>query len=142
MLNKRLEMSAEFLLNALIDYYNLKNMSELANKLSVSQSVISNWKTRNAIGAIVEKINELDHIALSYLFKNDAQINNLQNSTNNVGQNFGNRNSISSNQSNECVEIRKMDKAIVQSFIDVYHILEKENRLKELYDILGNFKWQ
>jgi uncharacterized protein YjcR len=136
-------VSAEYLLNALIGYYSLKNMSELANKLTISQSVISNWKSRNAVGAIVEKINEVDPEALSFIFlEKKTQINNLQNSTNNVAQNFGNRNAISSNQSNECIEISKMDKAIVQSFIDAYHILDKESRLKELYDTLGNFKWK
>jgi len=72
----RLE-NIEILIQNLIDYYGLKNMSGLAKKLSVSQSVISNWKSRNAIGALVEKVNEVNPEALSCLFEKDTQINHI-----------------------------------------------------------------
>lgn len=52
----------------LLQYYSLPNPAQLANKLDISQGVISNWKSRNAIGALVDTIFQKDEEALKYIF--------------------------------------------------------------------------
>lgn len=47
-------------INKLIEYYSLANASQLANKLEITQGVISNWKSRNAIGALTDTIANKD----------------------------------------------------------------------------------
>lgn len=132
-------MTTEDILNKLFDYFKTNSISELAEKLEVSQPTVSKWKTRNSISAIKKKCRELG--IYNEIF-GDIQTNNFQNSTNQVGQNFGDKNKIiTSSQSDEFNQIYKMDKTIVQSFIDVYLKLDKTNELKKLYDLLGDLKY-
>ena len=72
--------SAEVIIFKLISYFELKNMTELAEKLGVSQSVMSNWKARNAVGAICEKILEVEPAAFK-IFDDKIQINKLDNTS-------------------------------------------------------------
>lgn len=132
-------MTTEDILNKLFDYFKTNSISELAEKLEVSQPTVSKWKARNSISAIKKKCRELG--IYDEIF-GDIQTNNFQNSTNQVGQNFGDKNKIiTSSQSDEFNQIYKMDKTIVQSFIDVYLKLDKTNELKKLYDLLGDLKY-
>lgn len=132
-------MTIEDILDKLFDYFKTNSISELAEKLEVSQPTVSKWKARGSISAIKKKCRELG--IYDEIF-GDIQTNNFQNSTNQVGQNFGDKNKIiTSSQSDEFNQIYKMDKTIVQSFIDVYLKLDKTNELKKLYDLLGDLKY-
>jgi len=132
----------DVIFDRLFDFYNVGSINMLSKQLDTAPSTISNWKQRESTSAIKKKCRELG-IYNDIFGDINSQINNLQKSTNNVAQNFGNQNTItSSSQSNECVQIDKMDKTVVQSFIDVYNKLEKDNNLKTLYDVLGDLKWK
>lgn len=83
--------SVEDIIIKLISHFQLKNMSELAEKLNVSQSVMSNWKSRNAIGAICEKVLEINPRALSSILEDvTTNIQHVRtNNGNNALDNFG-----------------------------------------------------
>ncbi len=49
----------EIILQRLLDYFDLDNMSQLADKLSVSQPTISKWKSRGSILPIKKICREL-----------------------------------------------------------------------------------
>lgn len=68
----------------LIKYYSLSNAAQLANKFEITQGVVSNWKTRNAIGALTDTVANKDPEALEYIFSPNPNINNFQNSNNKV----------------------------------------------------------
>ena len=61
-------------INKLIEYYSLANASQLANKLEITQGVISNWKSRNAIGALTDTIANKDPEALEFIFSSNSNI--------------------------------------------------------------------
>jgi len=77
---KGLLLNIEILIDKLIDYYNINTITELAEKLNTSQSTISGWKARNAIGAMTEKVAKNDEKALEAIFTKSTQTNNFQNS--------------------------------------------------------------
>ena len=67
-------MNAETLIKKLSNYYEVTTLTELANKLKTTQSTISGWKSRNAIGSIIDKVLEIDENALYFVFKVDSKI--------------------------------------------------------------------
>ena len=71
-------------IDKLIEYFEIKTISDLAVKLDIAQSTISGWKSRNAIGALVDVIASKDLKALEYIFKNE----NIDYSRNNASQNI------------------------------------------------------
>lgn len=52
-------MNAEFLINKLMEYYNLTTISELSEKIKIGQPAISKWKNKNSITPIKKKCQEL-----------------------------------------------------------------------------------
>lgn len=66
-------MNIEILINKLIEYYNVKTITELAIKLDTTQSTISGWRARNAIGALADKVASIDSQALSFIFASSSQ---------------------------------------------------------------------
>ena len=67
-------MNAETLIKKLSNYYEVTTLTELANKLKTTQSTIRGWKSRNAIGSIIDKVLEIDENALYFVFKVDSKI--------------------------------------------------------------------
>ncbi len=51
--------NAEFLIEKLLNFYNVSNVAELSNQINTSQKTISNWKIRNSVNAIKKKCREL-----------------------------------------------------------------------------------
>ena len=47
------------LLDDLLSFYNVSNLSELANKMNTTPQNISKWKKRNSVNAIKKKCREL-----------------------------------------------------------------------------------
>ncbi|MDQ1267725.1 MAG: hypothetical protein QG567_1496 [Campylobacterota bacterium] len=94
--------SVEDIIIRLISHFGLKNMSELAEKLNVSQSVMSNWKSRNAIGAICEKVLEINPKALSSILEDvNTNIQHVRTNNGNNALNNFDKQSISGNVSKE-----------------------------------------
>ncbi|MCG3668605.1 helix-turn-helix domain containing protein [Aliarcobacter butzleri] len=63
-------------ISKLIKYYSLANASQLANKLEITQGVISNWKSRNAIGALTDTVANKDPKALEFIFTDNSKFSN------------------------------------------------------------------
>jgi predicted GTPase len=48
------------IINKLLDYYNIKTITELSSKLNVGQPTISKWKINNSYNAMLKKCKELN----------------------------------------------------------------------------------
>lgn len=77
-------MNIEILIGKLLNYYQIKTLNDLAMKLDTTQSTISGWRARNAIGALTDTVANKAPEALEYIFSSEANINNFQNSNNKV----------------------------------------------------------
>ncbi|RBQ27948.1 helix-turn-helix domain-containing protein [Aliarcobacter vitoriensis] len=116
-------------ISKLIEYYSLANASQLANKLEITQGVISNWKSRNAIGALTDTIANKDPEALEFIFSSNSNIYNLQNSTNRtVLDKSSNKEDNTNTYYGNDLDI---DKNILK-LVDTVYSFAKENRLEEL----------
>ena len=72
-------MNVKLAIERLLDFYNIKTITELAEKLSTTQSIISGWKSRQAFGTLIEKVSQVDENALYYIFDNRNMNNNIEN---------------------------------------------------------------
>jgi hypothetical protein len=119
-------------INRLIKYYSLSNAAQLANKFEITQGVVSNWKTRNAIGALVDTVNNKDPNALEYIFSNE-NINNFQNSKNNVAQIFGGENTNTQHNYNSDKKANNtVDVNILKLIEMMYSYASEHNKIDEL----------
>ena len=121
----------------LIKYYSLSNAAQLANKFEITQGVVSNWKTRNAIGALTDTVANKDPEALEHIFsgnnvnfsqtgENSQQVHTQQNTGAGmiVHPNTNTRNH--SNIKNED-ELQPLFDAL----LSVSNALDKKDKLKE-----------
>lgn len=135
----------EIILQRLLDYFDLDNMSQLADKLSVSQPTISKWKSRGSILPIKKICRELG--IYNQIFGDlNTNINNFQNSNINkafdLSSNSHSQDSINIGNNPICEQISKMNQTIVSSFINVYDKLERKGDLKRLHQILGEIEFE
>ena len=63
-------MNIEIALERLLNFYNIKTLTQLADKLNTNQSTISGWRSRQAFGTLIEKVLQVDEQALFYIFNN------------------------------------------------------------------------
>ena len=117
-------------INRLIKYYSLSNAAQLANKFEITQGVVSNWKTRNAIGALTDTVANKDPNALEYIFRNE-NINNFQNSKNALAQAFGGKNTNNYNENIQSDNI-EIDKNILKLVDTLYSFAKDNNKIDEL----------
>lgn len=131
--------SVEDIIIKLISQFELKNMTELAEKLNVSQSVMSNWKSRNAIGAICERVLEVDPEVLSYVFSVGSQ-NNIISDTSVSGSGSVIDNS---NQKNITLGISEINNIIPAYIIDdlnnLFSRAGEKNKTKEVIEAFDDF---
>ena len=73
-----MQNEAIFLIEKLLNYYNLTSLQELAEKLNIKQSSLSSCKSRNSINAIRNKCRELG--IYNDIF-GDLNTQNIQNQT-------------------------------------------------------------
>lgn len=57
---QKYQNEADFYIKKMMNYYNVDTISDLANKIHISQPSISLWKKNNYIAAIKKKCTELD----------------------------------------------------------------------------------
>lgn len=118
-------------INRLIKYYSLSNAAQLANKFEITQGVVSNWKTRNAIGALTDTVANKDPNALEYIFRNE-NINNFENSTNVVAQDFSNNSKAKHTQNIGIGNKSNTDENILKLIDLMYSSAQKNNKVDEL----------
>lgn len=69
-------MNIEMLIMKLLSYYQIKTLNDLAIKLDTTQSTISGWKARNAIGALTDTVANKDPKALEFIFTDNSKFSN------------------------------------------------------------------
>ena len=122
-------MNIEILIGKLLKYYQIKTLNDLAIKLDTTQSTISGWKARNAIGALTDTVANKDPEALEYIFSSNSNVYNLQNSKNHtVLDKSSNKEDNSNTYYGDNLDI---DKNILK-LVDTVYSFAKENRLGEL----------
>ena len=130
-------LNIEILIQKLIDFYNIKTITELAAILKTTQSTISGWKSREAIGALVEKVNEVNPEALLYLFAKDTQVNHISNSSASSGGSIIDNAQVKT--INDCLNHNSIVPKYLTDdlnnlFYRVNHDKEKEEELIEAFD--------
>lgn len=137
-------LEIETVLQKLLMYYDLDNMSQLADKIGVSQPTISKWKARNSIIPVKKICRELG--IYNEIFGDlNSNVNNFHNSNINkafdYSENSHSQDSFNINNTPLYEKITKMNQTIVSSFIAAYDTLEKKGDLKKLYEILGEIQF-
>lgn len=61
-----------------MEFYNIKTITELAQIINTTQPTISGWRSRNAVGALVEKVAEHDNKVLEYIFTSSSNTQAIQ----------------------------------------------------------------
>ena len=119
-------MEFESFFDKILIFYNVKTVTDLAEKLNVTRSTVSGWKNRQATGAILEFLFNNDLKALHYIFSLDANINNFQNSNNKVsGSSALIDNSI--NKSNNKKENTNIPQSITIELSSLFERLENKD---------------
>ena len=137
-----MDYSIENLIKKSMDALNVTTLTELATELATTQSTVSGWIKRKAIGTFLEKIIKYKPEILPYLFSDSKNYNDFRNSQNETAQDFSSNKTIQKNAPEDCLKFLKVDSSIATLFLDVYFKLEKENKLKKLFDLLGELKWK
>ncbi len=131
-------MNAEQILNKIMSELEVASYSALAEKLNTTQSSVSGWKSRNAIGTIIEKLIEIERQdIIGKLFDSTgvAQTIGGNNSGNMIGGNVGGdiKNSPAKQSKNE------INEDIQNAFNNAYRQALSKNKLVDLEEILINF---
>lgn len=121
-------MNIEILIGKLLNYYQIKTLNDLAIKLDTTQSTISGWRARNAIGALTDTVANKAPEALEYIFSSEANINNFQNSNNKVsGSSALIDNSINKSNSNNKKENTNIPQSITIELSSLFERLENKD---------------
>ena len=122
-------MEFESFFNKILNFYEVKSVTDLAEKLNVTRSTVSGWKNRQASGAILEYLFNNDLKALNYIFGNE-NVNNFQNSTNVIGQDFSNNSNSQHTQNigNKLI----IDENILKLLDTLYSFAKTNNKIDEL----------
>jgi len=116
-----MNVDVEYLIDKLMDYYQVSSNYELADKLKMKASSVSSWKTKKSVNAIKKKTRELGIYA--EIFGDTQQISS------NHGQIAQN---VSGNQSfNNTQKRDNIDSATYALFEEIY------NRAVEADDLKG-----
>lgn len=117
------------ILEKMLLFYDLDNMSQLADKIGVSQPTISKWKARNSILPIKKICKELG-IYEEIFGDLVSSTNSFQNSTNVVAQDFSNNNNAQHTQNigNKV----NVDENILKLIDTLYSFAKTNNKIDEL----------
>ena len=119
----------DLIFDKLYSYFNVATITELAKKLDMSQPAVTNWLRRNSISAIKKRCRELG--IYNEIFGDlNTNINNFQNSTNVVAQDFSN-NSNAQHTQNISTKLN-VDKNILKLVDTLYSFAKTNNKIDEL----------
>ena len=136
-----MQNEAIFLIEKLLNYYNLTSLQELAEKLNIKQSSLSSWKSRNSINAIRNKCRELGiYNDIFGDFNSNINTQTIRDNHGNLSQ-TGNVYGFKENN-----ELNNIDEAALSTFKRAYSKCLDENgdiiedKLDELIIYLTKFK--
>jgi len=119
-----MSVSIDIILDELMSHYDVFRISDLADKMGVSQQTVSAWKSRNSINAIKKKCRELGIFNEIFHNFNIQSIQSIRASQ--VAQNVQG----SQNSTNEDV-CKDIDIATQELIKEAYKKAKQENTLKE-----------
>lgn len=122
-------MEFELFFNTLLKIYNVKTITDLAEKLNLNRSTVAGWKNRETYAPILEHLflNDLENLK-SILGLNET--NNFQNSTNVVAQDFSTNSNASHTQNIE--NKSNIDENILKLIDIMYNSAIKNKKIDEL----------
>ncbi|WP_323588737.1 helix-turn-helix domain-containing protein [Aliarcobacter butzleri] len=86
-------MNFESLFDKLLNFYKVKTVTDLADKLNVTRSTVQGWKNRQAIGTVLEFLFINEPSALIYIFSSNSKSQHLGSITNsNIANDVQNQN--------------------------------------------------
>lgn len=125
-------MDSTILIQKMMNFYTVFTMKELSEKIGISQQAISKWKNNNSIVAIKKKCRELG--IYNEIFGDlNSNINNFQNSKNNVAQIFGGENTNTQHNYNADIKANNtIDINILKLIEMMYSYASEHNKIDEL----------
>lgn len=133
-------MNIEILISGLLNYYHITTITQLAQKLDTTQSTISGWRARNAIGALTDRVATVDSQALAYIFSVGTQNNTISNTSVNSGGSVIDN----SNQKNITVGLNEAASNNIPAYLiddlnNLFLRASKNNRIKEVIEAFDDF---
>lgn len=126
----------ELIFDKLYSYFNVATITELAQKLDMSQPAVTNWIRRNSISAIKKRCRELG--IYNEIFGDlNSNINNFQNSEFNssIAVNNGDNANINS-KSEDLMECDDFTKSLFRQLCKVYK--DKSKLHSQLFELIKN----
>lgn len=117
-------MTFEAILDKLFDHFQVSSISELADKLGVSQPAVSKWKTRNSVNAIKKKCRELG--IYNDIF-GDINTQKIEDNHGQIAQTVGSNQTFTTPHNND-----EIDPATYNLFLESYQKAVKKDDLKGL----------
>lgn len=71
-------MTFQEIYDKLLIIYNAKSLTELADKLKVERTTLSGWKSREALGTMLEHLNKLDSNLINQLYNKNTETTFIQ----------------------------------------------------------------
>lgn len=113
----------------LFSFFDVSTITELAQKLEMSQPAVTNWQRRNSISAIKKRCRELG--IYNEIFGDlNSNTNNFQNSTNVVAQDFSNNSNAHHTQN--IGNKPNIDENILKLIDTLYSFAKTNNKIDEL----------
>ncbi len=117
----------ELIFDKLYSYFNVATITELAQKLDMSQPAVTNWIRRNSISAIKKRCRELGiYNEIFGDLNNDIQLINTISGGQNAQNILGNQIQDSNNK------FSNIDDATIGLFIEAYKKAKEKNDIKGL----------
>ncbi|WP_151944040.1 hypothetical protein [Aliarcobacter butzleri] len=127
-------MNIEILIGKLLNYYQIKTLNDLAIKLDTTQSTISGWKARNAIGALTDTVANKDPEALEYIFsRNNMNFSQTGENSQQVHTQHNSGAGMIVHPNADTTNIKKEDELqpLFDALVSVSNALDKKDELRE-----------
>lgn len=128
-------MNFETFFDKLLNFYKVKTVTDLADKLNVTRSTVQGWKNRQAVGTVLEFLFINEPLSLEYIFANNSKSQHIgsithSNIANDVkNQNYGlNQNYLDT------------DEATFHLYKEAYKEAKEHEKIKEFRIYLMSFK--
>ena len=122
-------MNINDIFERLFNYFQTSTIRELSEKINMSESTVSKWRQRESVNAIKKKCRELG--IYNEIFGDlNSNINNFQNSTHVVAQDFSNKSNAQHTQ--HIGNKSNIDENILKLIDTLYSFAKTNNKIDEL----------
>ncbi|QOG13051.1 hypothetical protein [Arcobacter sp. FWKO B] len=122
-------MDFDDVLSKLFNYYNVSSITDFANSIGAERSTVNGWKSRKALGTMLEYINSRDSKAMEYIYT-PSYSQTIQTISNGQNAQTVHRDMISGSNPKEDNLCKDIDTATLSLFIEAYQKAKDKNDLK------------